>query len=542
MTHITGVVTALTMPFPWLPVVLKVVRSGPDMFVSHQDASLRGHTHMRLARDTVAAIGQNAAHSAVDLPSYEPTSIDVGIVHVGVGGFHRSHEAMYVDLLLRTGVTDWGICGIGLLPGDSRMRDVLHDQDGLYTLMTVSPDGSSRIAVVGSIVEYLFAPDNPRAVLARLASPATRIVSLTITEGGYSVDDTTGEFSPQDTETIADLADNAPWTNAPRSALGILVAALAGRRERNESAFTVMSCDNIQGNGTVARTAVLGFAQCKDPELATWIGEHVAFPNSMVDRITPATTDATRKEVAEASGIDDEWPVRSEAFTQWVLEDRFTAGRPALERVGVQMVDDVEPYELMKLRLLNASHQVMAYLGVLVGHTYVHEACLDPVFRTFLLDYMHEEARPTLQPVPGIDLTSYCAQLIERFSSRYVADTLARQAVDGADRVTKFIIPVLRHHRRMGGPSRHCVLAVAAWSLYLEGRTELGEPITIIDRRAEDLKAAVAAQAERPGGFVASLPAVFGDLVDDGGFTQDFAAARRELVDAGVRQAMITLR
>uniref|UniRef100_UPI002869D42A mannitol dehydrogenase family protein n=1 Tax=Deinococcus sp. TaxID=47478 RepID=UPI002869D42A len=288
----------------------------------------------------------------VEVPHYDPRTLRTGIVHFGVGGFHRSHEAMYLDRLLNTGQGhEWGICGVGVLPHDARMRDVLREQDNLYTLLTKAPDGAEEARVIGAIHEFLFAPDDPEAVIEKLAHPNTRIVSLTVTEGGYSLNNVTGEFDPS-----GDVQHDLRPSVTPKSVFGLLTEGLRRRRERGVPPFTVMSCDNIQGNGHVTHKVLTAFATVKDPELGAWIGQQVAFPNSMVDRITPATTDQIRQEVA-AYGIDDAWPVVGESFTQWVLEDHFTLGRPALEQVGVQVVSDVEPYELMKLRLLNASHQ-----------------------------------------------------------------------------------------------------------------------------------------------------------------------------------------
>jgi mannitol-1-phosphate/altronate dehydrogenase len=261
----------------------------------------------------------------------------------------------------------------------------------------------------------------------------------------------------------------------------------------------VVSCDNIQGNGHVARTAVLGFAERRDPDLAAWIAEHVAFPNSMVDRITPVTTAETRAWVLAEYGIEDRWPVRSESFAQWVLEDAFPGGRPPLELVGVQMVDDVEPYELMKLRLLNASHQAMGYLGLLAGDQWAHEVGQDPLFAGFLLDYMRREAIPTLLPVPGIDLDAYCRELIERFGNEAVRDTLARLAVGGSDRFPKFLLPVLRRQLETGGEIRRGALVLAAWSRFLEGRAENGDPTPIVDQRATELIAACRRSAPNRG-------------------------------------------
>jgi mannitol 2-dehydrogenase len=470
----------------------------------------------------------------VSVPTYERAAVRSRIVHFGVGGFHRAHEAMYLDRLLEAGYTEWGLCGVGVLSFDAAMRDALAAQDGLYTLVTTAPDGTSTARVVGSIVEYLFVPDDPEAVVAKLAHPDTAIVSLTITEGGYGIDDATGEYAPRDEATLGDLDDSA----SPRSVMGLLTEGLRRRRDAGIPAFTVMSCDNIQGNGHVARAALLGFSERRDAELSAWIAEHVSFPNSMVDRITPVTTDETRAAVAEEFGIRDLWPVRSESFAQWVLEDAFPAGRPPFDEVGVQLVDDVEPYELMKLRLLNASHQAMSYLGILSGATYVHEVCTDPLFVGFLRGYMHEEAIPTLRPVPGIDLDAYCDELIERFGSEAIRDTLARQVVDGSDRLPKFLLPVVREQLTTGGRIDHSALVLAGWSVFLEGRTETGEPTPAVDSRLDELRAII---ADDPAALLDYAP-VFGDLGRDARLREAYLSARASLAVRGARGAIAALR
>jgi mannitol 2-dehydrogenase len=295
-----------------------------------------------------------------------------------------------------------------------------------------------------------------------------------------------------------------------------------------------MSCDNIQGNGHVARTAVLGFAGRKDPDLAAWIAQHAAFPNSMVDRITPVTTDETRASVLAEYGIEDRWPIRAESFAQWVLEDTFPGGRPPLELVGVQMVADVEPFELMKLRLLNASHQAMAYPGILAGEQWVHDVGRDPLFAGFLLDYMRLEAIPTLRPVPGIDLDAYCHELIDRFGNEAIRDTLARLAFDASERIPKFLLPVLRQQLETGGEIRRCALVLAAWSRFLEGRDENGEPTPIVDPRAPDLIEAARAEQSEPGAFLDYRP-VFGDLGANARLRAAFVASRASLIAHGAR-------
>jgi mannitol 2-dehydrogenase len=350
----------------------------------------------------------------VAVPAYDRSKVGVGIVHFGVGGFHRAHQAMYVDQLMNDGkALDWGICGVGVMPADQRMKTVMDAQNGLYTLVIKHPDGSYKPRVIGSIIEYLYAPDDVKAVLEKMASPEVRIVSLTVTEGGYNFHHVTGAFNFDNPDVKHDLVEGA----APKTSFGLVTEALARRKSRGIAPFTVMSCDNIQGNGDVAKATFTAYARRKNAELGEWIAEHVKFPNSMVDRITPVTTDADRDEVRQRFGIDDAWPVVCEPFTQWVLEDHFNDGRPAFEDVGVQIVDEVMPYELMKLRLLNASHQALTYFGYLAGYRYAHEVCQDPLFVEFLLGYMVEEGSPTLSPLPGVDLDLYRRTLIERFAN-----------------------------------------------------------------------------------------------------------------------------
>src|SRR3954468_17936197 len=302
------------------------------------------------------------------VPSYDRTALSTGIVHFGVGGFHRAHQAMYLDRLMNEGkALDWAVCGVGVMPADRRMADALAAQDCLYTVVVKAPDGTWTARVIGSIREYLFAPDDPEAVVEKMADPRTRIGSVTVPEGGYTFNAVTGEFDASFPDVAADLQPGA----VPRTTFGLVTEALSRRRERGVGPFTIMSCDNIQGNGDAARRSFVAFATLRDADLGAWVAESVPFPNSMVDRITPVTTPDDIAEVSRRFGIDDRWPVVCEPFTQWVLEDEFSLGRPPLEDAGVQVVEDVEPYELMKLRLLNAGHQALAYLGYLAGYRLV---------------------------------------------------------------------------------------------------------------------------------------------------------------------------
>jgi len=487
------------------------------------------------ARLCAAALPRLA--DTVDVPRYDRDAVRVGIVHVGVGGFHRAHEAMYLDRLMAAGTAlDWGICGVGLLPGDRRMRDVMAAQDCLYTLVVKHPDGTLEPRVIGSIVDYLYAPDDPEAVVERMALPATRIVSLTVTEGGYNVHPVTGEFDPTQGGVDRDLRPGA----VPSTVFGLVTEALARRRERGVAPFTVLSCDNIQGNGDVARRMFCAFARMREAGLGAWMEREVSFPSSMVDRITPVTTDADRDALAAAVGVEDAWPVVCEPFTQWVLEDSFGAGRPPWEDAGAQLVADVEPYERMKLRLLNGSHQAMCYLGHLSGYRYAHEVCQDALFVRFLTRYMDREATPTLPPVPGVDLAAYKATLVERFANPEVRDSLARLCADSSDRIPTWLMPVVREQLAAAGEVDACALVVASWARYAEGVDERGEPIAVVDRRREARMAAAARQHEEPTAFLADR-VLFGDAVDEPRFVQPYTWALRSLHEHGARATLQAL-
>ncbi|WP_116450677.1 mannitol dehydrogenase family protein [Blastococcus litoris] len=480
----------------------------------------------------LAARSLRSLNGQVATPSYDRSQVRPGVVHLGVGGFHRSHQAMYLDRLMSRGeALDWGICGVGVLPADRTMAEVMAEQDCLYTLVVRNPDGSEDARVIGSIVEYLFAPDDPEAVVARMADPATRVVSLTVTEGGYNASAVTGEFDGSHPGVVHDLQPGA----ALRTSFGLVVEALVRRRERGIAPFTVVSCDNIPHNGDLARSSYAAFAGLRDPELGEWVRREVPFPNSMVDRITPATTDADRADVAERFGVEDRWPVVCEPWTQWVLEDTFSCGRPPLEDAGVQLVDDVVPYELMKLRLLNAGHQVLAQTGRLAGLRYVHEASGDELFRRLLQGYLDEEATPTLAPVPGIDLDAYKADLVGRFASPAIADTLDRICAEASDRIPQFLLPVLRANLASGEEIKRSVAVLAAWARSAEGVDDDGRPVELTDSRAEAL--ADRARSSDPLAFVADRE-LFGDLVDDDRFTTAYRGTLESLRTRGVRATL----
>jgi mannitol 2-dehydrogenase len=451
----------------------------------------------------------------IDAPNYDRGSVTVGIAHIGAGHFHRAHQAMYIDRLLRAGLArEWGICGVGVMPADWTMRDVLNDQDGLYTLILEKPDGSRDAQVIGSIIDYRYAPDDPESALEVLAAPSTRIISLTITEGGYRDPD--------------------------GPAFALIVEALDRRRRSGIAAPTIVSCDNIENNGEIAGRAVLANAESRDPELAEWVGEHVQFPSSMVDRITPSTTLEMAKEVRRDFGVNDRWPVVAEPFTAWVLEDKFADGRPPLEQAGVLLVDDVAPYELMKLRLLNAGHQCLAYFAHLCGFEFVHDAASDPLFAEFLLAYFESEAIPTLPAVPGIDLHEFSRTLIERFSNPGVRDTVARLCAFSSDRIPKWLIPVICDNLASDGSVRVAAAVVASWARYAEGTDEWGEPYEVVDQLADSLIPIARSQYENPAAFI-EIAAVFGDLAHQPRFVQAYSWALDSLHRKGARATLEAL-
>jgi mannitol-1-phosphate/altronate dehydrogenase len=444
--------------------------------------------------------------SGVRVPSYDRRALTPAIVHIGVGGFHRAHQAVYLDELAQRGITtDWGVTGVALR--SRGMKDALGPQDGLFTVVQRG-DGEDDARVVGSIVAMLFAPDEPEAVLGALSDPRTRIVTLTITGAGYHLDVETGELADD-----ADVRLDLSQPDRPCTALGYLAEALDRRRRTGTPPFTVLSCDNVPHNGVSARAALVAFARARDPELGAWIAREVAFPCTMVDRITPETGAATHDLVAGTFGVEDRWPVVTERFSQWIVEDSFCNGRPPLEEVGVQFVDDVEPYERMKKRLLNGSHSALGYVGYLLNHRDTAGAMRDPLVRGYLMRLM-AEISPLLPPVPGIDLHEYRATLLDRFSNAKVGDQLARLCGRGSTKVPAYLLPSIVEARRQGRPHELLNLAVAAWVRYLRGVDLKGRAIAINDARLDELQPLAIVGGDDPAPLMANSH-VFGWLADD---------------------------
>jgi mannitol 2-dehydrogenase len=482
-------------------------------------------------------LNQNNLHLVppkVSIPAYSRQRGKRSIVHVGVGAFHRAHQAVYLDdLLASVELPEWEICGVGLLAQDQAIHTALKMQDCLYTVVELNKT-HIRARVIGSLLEHLYAQDSPEAVIARMTDPECRIVSLTITEGGYCVNQWTGKFDYDHPEVRHDLEH----PREPICWLGYLAEALDRRRRRELPPFTVLSCDNLQHNGDVARKAVLAFAERRDPSLSKWLETHGAFPNSMVDRITPVTTDEQRSMVAQEFGIQDACPVVTEPFRQWIIEDRFCNGRPQWEHVGALMTSDVVPYEKIKIRLLNASHQALCYLGLLLGYEYVHEAIEDEQIQAFIRRLMDEEVSPLLPKVPGIDLGDYKRTLVERFANPAIKDRLSRIGTDASTRISKFVLPSIAEQAGRGGPTRLLSLAVAGWLRCLAGTDDRGRRIDLVDPLATTLTGRARLGGPDPGPLL-GVKEVFGDVLPaNREFRTHLSEALRGLCENGARATL----
>lgn len=475
---------------------------------------------------------------AVARPGYDRATVTTGIVHLGLGAFHRAHAAVYTEAALAAGDPRWGILGASLRSPD--IRDALAPQDWLYTV-AARDDDAETLQVVGALRGVLVAPEDPARLLAAMADPGVAIVSLTVTEKGYGLDPSSGGLDASNPDICNDLAN----PGSPRSAPGFLVEALARRRAAGARPFTVLCCDNLARNGDTVGRIVRELAHARDPALARFIAEEVTFPSTMLDRIVPATTEADRTHIAQRLGLTDAAPVIAEAHNRWVVEDRFCSGRPDWGAVGVEMVADVAPYEAIKLKLLNASHSALAYLGYLAGHETIADATGDPVFRAFIEEMMDEEVLPTLTIPPGVDAGGYRRSIVTRFANRAVRHRTWQIAMDGSQKLPPRLLGTIRDRLRAGAPFARLALAVAGWMRYVTGVDEHGRPIDARDPLAERLRRCAATAARDPAALVPALlavPEVFGaDLPRDPRFIEAVTAALGRVYSSGARQAVAGL-
>lgn len=442
---------------------------------------------MRLNRTTLATLPDDVIR-----PGYDRSSVKRGVVHLGIGAFHRAHQAAVFDAALASGDLRWGVTGVSLR--SASVRDQMVPQDGLYTLLVRSGEGS-QAQVIGSVLDVLVAPEDPQRVVQAIAAPDTHLVTLTVTEKGYKLNRATGGLLNDDPEIAHDLAS----LDAPRTAPGLIVAGLRMRRTAGLAPPTILSCDNLPHNGALLRDAVIAMARAHDADLADWIAAHAAFPATMVDRIVPATTDEDIAALAQDIGVEDQAMVKTEAFTQWVIEDRFCGPRPDFASLGVQLTDRVAPWEDAKLRLLNGAHSAIAYLGGLAGDAFVHEFVAREDGRV-LIETLWDEAQQTLDPPAGLDIPAYRAALLHRFANPALQHRTRQIAMDGSQKLPQRLIQPIAERAAAGRESPALVLAVAAWMRWQAGQADDGTGFTVDDPAADRL-----AQASSVEGYLAVL-------------------------------------
>ncbi|WP_333825727.1 mannitol dehydrogenase family protein [Pinisolibacter sp.] len=468
--------------------------------------------------------------ASVERFGYDRRTLATGIVHLGIGAFHRAHQAVYTDAILAQDPA-WGILGVSLRSPDT--RDALAPQDGLYTVSAVDGSGARR-RVIGASTGLMVAPEDPALLVRRLAEPGVRIVSTTVTEKGYSHDPATGRLREDDPDIRHDLEN----LDRPKTTLGVIVAGLKARRAAGLRPFTVLACDNLPSNGHTLGGLVRRFAELADADLGRWVAGEVRFPSTMVDRIVPATTDADRAAVAAALGLEDAWPIMTEPFTQWVVEDDFSLGRPAWETVGVEFVADVAPYELMKLRMLNGSHSTLAYLGYLMGHETVAAAMGEPALAALIEGLMAHESAPTLPPL-ATDLAIYRADLLARFRNPALKHRTWQIAMDGSQKLPQRLLGTIRDRLNAGLPIDRAALGVAAWMRYVTGVDEKGAAIDVRDPLAARLRAiadAAGPVASRLAPALVGVGEIFGaDLPADRRFTSAVESALDRLYRLGAK-------
>lgn len=453
--------------------------------------------------------------AGIPVPAYDRSALAPGIVHIGLGNFHRAHQAWYLHRLMQEGLAlNWAIVGAGVRPGDAAQREKLLAQDCLTTLIELGPSGVSA-EVTGPMIDYVPVEDSHAALIGAMADPATRIVSLTVTEGGY--------YLASDSSFDAghpDIAHDAARPDAPRTAFGAIARALSRRRAAGHGPFTCLSCDNLQGNGRILRRAVAGLAQLSDPALADWIDRRCTFPNSMVDCIVPATG-PREIAMARALGLADEVPVTHENYRQWVIEDDFCAGRPDWDRVGATFTDRVHDFEAMKLRILNAGHQVLANPGELLGVETIADCMAHPLIHALFHKVETGEIAPHVDPVPGMTPGAYVELIARRFSNPEIRDTVRRVAFDGSSRHPGFVLPILRDALASGAPTGGLALTQALWSRMCEGTREDGSMIAPNDPHHDRMQAAARAARQAPAAWLAQ-DAIYGDLAREPRFAEAF--------------------
>jgi len=482
---------------------------------------------MNLSQETLRALP-----TSIQVPQYDRSALTPGIVHIGLGNFHRAHQAWYLHRLMQDGqAQDWAIIGAGVRAGDSAQRDRLKAQDYLTTLIELKPSETSA-EVTGSMIDFVPVEEDNAALIAQMANPAIRIVSLTVTEGGYFIDPATKGFD----NTHLDILHDAAHPATPKTAFGAMIAALRIRRDAGIGAFTCMSCDNLQGNGDILRQTVTSLARMGDSDLADWIETNCTFPNSMVDCIVPATGPNELK-LAQSLGIDDASPVTHESFRQWVIEDKFCAGRPEWDKVGATFTDRVHDYEAMKIRVLNGGHQIVANAGEVLSIATIAECLAHDQIAAFFAKVARKEVVPHLAAVPSMVPTEYVELIKERFSNPRIVDTTRRVAFDGSSRHPGFVIPSIKDGIANGTSVSGLALAEAIWARMCAGHREDGSEIEANDPFWDDLNTVALDAKSSPEKWL-SQRKYYGELVDNPLFAEAFSSWLRMIWDQGVEAAI----
>ncbi|MGO4821713.1 MULTISPECIES: mannitol dehydrogenase family protein [unclassified Flavobacterium] len=470
----------------------------------------------------------------VSVPTYDRDAIKTSILHIGVGNFHRSHQAYYINELIdKYKDLNYGICGVDLLDSDRKMYNILKDQDGLYTLYTKEANGAHKAKIIGSIVEYFYGPENPLAVIERMASPDIKIISLTIAEDGYHLNEITGAFDINHPAVTEDIKN--PFS--PKTVFGYLTQSFKLRKLRGIEGCTVLSCDNIKSNGDTMRQSLLEYVSKVEPELVEWIKENTTFPNTMVDRINPITSSVDRNTLKEDFSIDDQWPVIVEPFSQWVIEDKFVHETPAWERVGVQYTDAIGPFENLKLKILNASHTILGILGTLHGYKTVYEVTSDTDFLTFLEAFLDDEVTPTLQDSNSDTIEKYKKNIVSRFKNPHINDQLFRICQESSAKVPLFILPTIKSQLLSNKNIEKAALIIAAWAKYNDGIDDNENSYEIVDTMSGTLIRTAALSIQNPMKFI-EIKAVFGDLAQQADFAKAYLIAIEKVRDKSIKQCI----
>ncbi|WP_172558869.1 fructuronate reductase [Vibrio fluvialis] len=484
-------------------------------------------------------IANTPLNSGISLPEYDRSRLVTRIVHLGFGAFHRAHQGLFTHEMLAKTDSDWGICEVNLFGGEPLIQS-LCKQEHLYSVAEKGAE-STEVKVIGSVTEAMHPAKNGiQAILEKMAEPQVAIVSMTITEKGYCTDSATGKLDKNNPLVQQDLLT----PQHPKSALGYIVQALKLRRERGLPPFTVMSCDNVQENGHVAKAAILEFAQSLDAEFRDWIETHVTFPCTMVDRIVPAATPETLSDIATLLGCDDPCAIACEPFRQWVIEDNFVAGRPDWNVAGAEFVANVVPYEEMKLRMLNGSHSFLAYLGYLGGYDHISDTMTDAGYRKAAFDMMMKAQAPSLTMPAGTDLQAYAMLLIERFANPSLKHRTWQIAMDGSQKIPQRMGGSLKYHLANGSDFSWIATAIAGWMRYVSGIDEAGNEIDVRDPMAEQLRHI----CDQHGFHASVVPALLGieaifprELGQNPQVIDAVSRAYQSLLDNGARATVAAL-